>query len=135
MPRFVLTLRHCALLTLGLAACIQNRASADQAPAPAVPTPVAPTVELAPVVVKAARVKLDTLAEQVRKAMEPAAPKPPSSDLNQASSTMQTMASHMSDPDAYRHSVGDRRFDTLPPPGDETDGCGADLTQGCKKKY
>lgn len=134
-PEVPSLLRCCALLALGLSAGIQPRALAGQsAPSPAAPPPAAPVVELAPVVVKGGRIRLDTLAEQVRKAMKPQAPRAASADLNQAGEKMQAMAARMSEPDAYRRSVGDRRFDTLPPPGDETDGCGADLSQGCEKK-
>lgn len=128
-------LRPCALLALCLHIGIQPCAlAAPSDVSPPEPSPATPEVELAPVVVKGGRVRLDTLAEQVRKAMKPQAPRAVSTDLNQAGEKMQAMAVRMSDPDAYRHSVGDRRFDTLPPPGDETDGCGADLSQGCEKK-
>lgn len=128
-------MRHYTVLALGLMVGTAPRVLADN-PALAQPTPPpeTPAVELAPVVVKGNRIKLDSLAEQVRKAMQSKAPPPASTDLNQASSKMQAMAAQMSDPDAYRHSVGDHRFDTLPPPGDETNGCGADLSQGCEKK-
>lgn len=97
------------------------------------PAPTTPPVELDAVIVKGARQRQESLAEQLRKAMQPKAPPAPA-DLNQASASMKKMAGSMSDPDAYRHSVGDHRFDTLPPPGDETDGCGADLTQGCERR-
>ncbi|MDO9452903.1 MAG: hypothetical protein Q7J29_08580 [Stagnimonas sp.] len=132
-------IRPCYLLTALFAAGLSPIASAGStAPAPSdppaatEPTAAAHPVELDTVIVKGARVQQESLAEQLRKAMQPKAPRPPA-DLNRAGSSMKKMADWMNDPDASRHSIGDRRFDTPPPPGDETNGCGADLTEGCEK--
>ena len=126
-------IRACGLLLIGVitAAAADTAATASALPDAAAAT--AAPVELDAVIVKGAHRRQESLAEQLRKAMQAQAPPPPA-DLNRANASMQQMAGVMSDPDAYRHSVGDHRFDTLPPPGDETNGCGADLTQGCESK-
>lgn len=87
--------------------------------------------ELEGITVKAARQRKQNLAEQLAKAMQPKGRKA-DSDLNHASAGMQKMAAWLGDPDAYRQTPA---HGALAPPGDETDGCGADLSQGCEPHH
>lgn len=128
-------LRAALWLFIGITAAALADQPAVDSPLPQLDAPQAPApaVDLAPVIVKGSRLRQESLAEQVRKAMQARPQAQASTDLNKASTSMKNMAGWMSDPDAYRHSPGDHRYDSLPPPGDETNGCGADLTLGCEK--
>lgn len=103
--------------------------AASATPAEEVQAAVNPT-ELEGITVKAARQRKPTLAESLAKAMQPKGGKV-DSDLNHASAGMQKMAAWLGDPDAYRQTPA---HGALAPPGDETNGCGADLSQGCEQQ-
>ncbi len=93
----------------------------------------APTTKLDSVVVTGKRTHEDSEAEKVRKALEQKKKKPaPDPDLNHASKGMKEMAEWTTDPDSYRDHPGDPTTKFNAPAGDETAGCGADITQGCK---
>jgi hypothetical protein len=110
---------------------------AEQEPAPqpdaTAPTSEAtqpPTTRLDSVIVKGKREKKESVEEKLEKAMKPKPPPPPA-DLNKASEATQNAAAWSMDADAYRDHPGDPTTKFHAPVGDETDGCGADITKGC----
>ena len=94
-----------------------------------------PTTELPSVIVKSRRQQEEeTVRQKLEKAIKPKEDKPLEKDLNKADEAMKTNAAWSGDPDAYRNHPGDPTTKFLPPPGDETGGCGADITKGCKPR-
>ncbi len=90
-------------------------------------------VELPSVTVKSRRQKeQETIEQKLRKATQP---KPKAeADLNKASQEQKDLASFQSDPDGYKNLPGDHSREFLAPVGDQTGGCGADITKGCKPR-
>lgn len=95
--------------------------------------PPAPVTELDSVIVKGRREKKESEEEKIRKALEQKPKPPPNKDLNKASQATQDAAAWSGDADNYRNHPGDPTTKIPGPVGDETGGCGADITKGCDK--
>jgi hypothetical protein len=99
-----------------------SKAGDGQAPASA---------ELPSVIVKGKRQQEEeTVRQKLEKVMKPKPPPPPP-DLNKAGDEMKDLASWQTDADSYRDHPGDPTHKFNAPAGDETGGCGADITHGC----
>lgn len=92
----------------------------------------APPKQLNGVIVKGKREQdEETVRQKLEKAIKPKPDKPLEKDLNKASDGMKEAAARSQDADVYRDHPGDPTTKFLPPVGDETNGCGADITKGC----